>query len=243
MRTLAVMGRLLTPDAALQEKVLVELLARNPQAKESLTALAGYYLRQLELPGDAGRCGGAQRATCASEAERLVTKIERVAPADGESILLRTRLLKLMGSGAEALALLKERCPGLTGSARTRCLHKRMDLAASSKDAIEFASAADEFIKDGCVDSEQCAVVLEKVADMSAGRGDWRLALAHYDRAVRERSDDRLWIKVARSAGQVGAFTQVSVALSRIRRRERFEPEYSRLQKVAADGGRNLNLR
>jgi tetratricopeptide (TPR) repeat protein len=243
IRTLSTLGKLLSADAFLHEKVLVELVARNPQAKDSLEALASYYLRQLELPGDAGRCGGAQRAPCAEDAERLVAKLEQLAPAEGDTILLRTRLLKLMGAGAEALAHLKQHCPSLSGAVRTRCLHKRMEMAASSKDTLEFASAADEFVKDGCVDSEQCAVVLEKVADLSAQLGDWRTAFAHYDRAARERPEDRLWIKVARAGGQVGAFTQVGVALRRIRRRERFEPEYSRLMKLAAERGRDLNLR
>jgi tetratricopeptide (TPR) repeat protein len=243
LRTLGVLGKLVAADTALQEKVLIELVARNPQAKESLAALAGLYLRQLELPGDAGRCGGAQRATCASEAERLVAKLERLSPTDGDTILLRTRLLKLMGAGAEALAHLKHHCPLLTGSARTRCLHKRMELAVASRDTVEFASAADDFVKDGCVDSEQCALVLEKVADLSVQLGDWRTAFAHYDRAARERPEDRVWIKVARAGAQVGAFTQVGVALGRIRRREHFEPEYSKLMKLATERGRDLNMR
>jgi hypothetical protein len=236
IQMLTVMVRQPSIDAVTHERLLMELVERDPRRLASLTAMASYYVQELERGDASVRCAVEQRAGCLAEAERWLTALDGLTVTDTEGVLLRSRLLQVRGSVREALALLTERCATLAAGARSRCLQKRLELAARAAQTLEFAAAATDFVADACLDSEQCSGALERVADMNGSRGDWQAALSFYERAARERSDDRLWIKVARSAVRVGAFGRVASALGRIRSRARFEPEYSRLLQSVGPG-------
>jgi Flp pilus assembly protein TadD len=197
--------------------------------------LAQEAVRQLEQGAELERCQGDARSECVAQAERWLQKLDTIAPRDIDALLLRTRVLKAIGESDKALALLSERCPNLAGRARSLCFKTRLDLSARGDSAV-FGSAVRDYLADTCTDSDVCAAALEKTGDMSAARNDHHAALSLYDRAVRERSDDRLWMKVARSCVRVGAYPRALRALDRVHKRAELEPEYSRLVKSAQRG-------
>lgn len=236
IRMLAVMNRLLAPDSQLREPLLVELVARNPKRKESLSALAAFFVAELEHGEASLRCRGDLAGACQAEADRWLGTLARVAPRDGDGLLLRSRLLRATGNTERALVLLGEQCASLVDGARSKCFLKRLELSGGAHDTQQFASAVKDYLGDSCTDSDGCSTALEKVADLSASRGEWQDALGYYERAARERPDDRVWMKLARASAHVGAFGRVRSALDRVRNHARFGDEYARLSKLANTG-------
>lgn len=233
VRSLLAMARELPLDGEVRSRVLQEAVARDPGRKDTSRLLAQEAVRQLELGMQNQRCQGQARAGCVLEAERWLTTMEAGSPGEVDALLLRTRVLRSIGEDEKAVELLTQRCVNLAARARSLCLKNRMDLAAKSESHAMFAAAKRDYLADNCTDAENCSVALERVGDMSVARGDHDGALQLYDRALRERSDDRLWMKVARASIRVGAYQRALTALGRIRDRKRFEAEYSRLEKAA----------
>lgn len=221
----------------LRERLLAELAARAPQRPSSLYEWVDFFLQQLENPSTSERCGADRRTECLAKADRILNDVEKLAPRDPQAVLLRSRLLVVQGEGARALALLVERCQTLTAAGRTRCFQQRLTLAFASGQTTDFLAAAKAYLADSCADAAQCAQSLERVGDMSSRRGDWGAALGYYDRATRERADDRLWLKVARAGVRVAAFARAANALGHIRNSSSCEPEYSSLMKSVASSG------
>lgn len=228
---LTLLSRETTDKPELRERLLSELVNRDPKRFASLQQLADFLLSELGRGDASERCGGERRNDCLTRADQTIASIERVAPQELQTVLLRSRFFEVSGESQRALGVLNERCKTLPTAVRPRCLKRRLELAFAEKTAADFAVAAKEYLADACGDSDQCAESLERVADLSSGRGDWDAALAFYERAARERSEDRLWLKVARAGARVAAFSRVTNALARIREPSHFEPEYSKLMK------------
>jgi O-Antigen ligase len=231
---LTILGRLSKLDEVTRERALLELVSRDPRRRASLTALASHYVQQVENAN--GDPAPLKNHVARTAAERWLKALEREAPTEGETILLHARLLQSSGATREAATFLLERCGVTTGPARTKCLQKRLDLSCAFAAGTDCVQASKDYIADGCMDSDQCAGVLERSADLMGSRGEWQVALGYYERAARERSEDRLWMKVARAGARVGALSRAANALSRVRSRSHFEPEYSRLT-AAVRGG------
>jgi tetratricopeptide (TPR) repeat protein len=236
VQMLTVMVRQAGGDPESREQLLMELVSRDSRRVLSLVALSAFYVQELERGEKSSRCAGDSTADCRVKAERWLTALDQVAPVDSEGLLLRARLLQMSGAGEAAVALLTERCSTVALSARLRCLQKRLELSARRPGSLELSLAARDYVTEACTESEPCVAALERVADMNGSRGNWQEALTYYERAARERPDDGLWLKVARSAARAGAPGRVANALNRIRSRARFEPEYSKLLQAAAAG-------
>jgi O-Antigen ligase len=238
---LVAIAKLLPVTDSVRERLLLEARARDASQKLPLLLLAGEAVRQLEQRGP--QCEGELLPSCTVNAERLTGELERQSEGDVDGLLLRARLLKAAGKVDQAAELMIERCPTLAGRPRTTCFRAEMDLLARDATDAAFSSITRQYLTETCADSDACAAALERVGDLTAARNQLLGAMALYERALRERSDDRLLMKLARVGVKLGAHQRVSVVLERVRARVKFEPEYSRLVQAAREGSWGVKAR
>jgi hypothetical protein len=221
-----------------RQRLLEEALKRNDADLDALRMSAGDLVHYLEQSDGIARCAGDEKAECVARVERL---LERLAAANKRSavpVQLRARALIAQGRGSEVGAVLRTACPSFEGRERTTCNKQWLDMVSKYGTSAELAEAGRAYLDEHCTGADGCGASLERLGDLSAGRGDHHGALSFYERAARERPMDAIWMKVASTALKVGAPRKGASALERVRARAAAEPQYSDLQRRLAQANR-----
>src|SRR5690606_1458585 len=123
---------------------------------------------------------------CGSEALRHADQLRRQR-LHGDAVVLYARVLNALGRWGEAKAFMATECGKLAGPERVRCLRGRLQLLGEvPKPSVEAVSlAASELAEAACLYGP-CARELIEAGDAFRDVGDWRSALAAYERASRE---------------------------------------------------------
>jgi hypothetical protein len=221
-----------------RERLLLEALKRDDRDIDALRMLTGDFVYYLERLDTLERCAGDRTTACTAQAERLLERLAVLDKKSARPVQLRARLLIAQGRGRDVGAVLKASCPSLEGRERSTCTKQWLELVGKYGTALELAEAGRAYLDEHCTGADACGASLERLGDLSSGRGDHLVALSFYERAARERPTDATWMKMAVVALKVGAPRKGALALERVRARAAVEPQWSDLHRRLSHANR-----
>lgn len=220
----AILKLMQRPDQALLRRELLETaLERFPEVAVVKSALVSELIGSLEGKHSPELCRTERRDACVERATGLIEQLRRALPDSAHPVELRAQLLIATGQAAEAEALLGRECERFT--ANRSCLKLRLAAAGRARSAEGMDRAARMLIATGCETPAACATSFESLGDAMLASGNARLALRHYERAVKEEPSPDRWLKLGKAASTSGAHLQAVDAFSRVLREKGSDPE------------------
>jgi tetratricopeptide (TPR) repeat protein len=189
-----------------------EALARDPNADWSHLALARDLMQ--DAANATGPCASDGGRSCRDEVEAHARALDRILPQGAAADFVRAEMLAAEGQAAKGEALLAARCTVVAN--KVDCLQGRVGIANASGERERLDRAVKDLVIAACGTSAACADIETSMGDLYTERGDWAMALVHYDRAAHEVPTEARWLKAATAAERTGAFVRASEALQRV---------------------------
>jgi hypothetical protein len=193
-------------------RLLEEATDRNANALGAQISLINWLLRDLEVEGIDGRCGGERRLVCQKAVLQHIAQVAAYEPTSQDPLQLEARLLLVTGRPGAAARLLGAKCPLL--QPRNGCMNLWLQAVARTHDMDELHRVAKLVEREGCSDSKRCAATYTSIGDLLSHVQNREAALEYYERAATEEPTRQRWFRVGQVAASVGAHAEAARAFA-----------------------------